>query len=322
MAYDIEETKAIRAIEDSKATEARAAVRADLYNRYISYLDRKPKTIETYQAALKSLYRYMAQEGIERPTREDILAYKRRLQAQGYKAATIQAYILAARLFFKWTAQERLYPDIADRITGAEISREHKRDYLAKHQVLDILGHIDRATLTGKRDYALMLLMATAGLRTIEVARANIEDIRISGGRAVLYVQGKGQDEKAPYVKIAEPVEMAIRDYLKARGEVSANDPLFTSGSNKNKGGRMTTRSISRLVKDRLIAAGYSSDRLTAHSLRHSAATINLLEGGTLEETQQLLRHSNINTTMIYLHHIEREKNPSEDRIARAIMGA
>jgi len=81
----------------------------------------------------------------------------------------------------------------------------------------------------------------------------------------------------------------------------------------------MTTRSISGIVKDRFTGAGYDSERLTAHSLRHTAGTLNLLNGGTLEETQQLLRHSNINTTMIYLHHLDRAKNNSEARIAAAI---
>ena len=84
----------------------------------------------------------------------------------------------------------------------------------------------------------------------------------------------------------------------------------------------MTTRSISRLVKDHLVDAGMDSDRLTAHSLRHTAATLNLLNGGSVEETQQLLDHRNINTTLIYSHALERAKNNSENRIAKAIFGA
>jgi len=313
--------EAIQVMEPRRETTVPQTIGPELFNRYIAYLDAKPRTIETYTRTLRPFHRYMARAGITRPTREDILAYREGLR-HTCKAATVQAYMLAVRLFFKWTEQEGIYPNVADRVKGENISREHKKDYLGKHQVVDILGHIDTATLTGKRDFAVILLMTTAGLRTIEVSRANIEDMRIHGDGAVLYVQGKGRDEKAELVKVALPVEKAIRDYLKARGAVNANDPLFASNSNKNKGGRMTTRSISRLVKGRLVAAGYSSDRLTAHSLRHTAATINLLEGGTLEETQQLLRHSSINTTMIYLHHIDRDKNPSETRIARAILGA
>ena len=83
----------------------------------------------------------------------------------------------------------------------------------------------------------------------------------------------------------------------------------------------MTTRSISRIVKQRLEGVGLTSDRLTAHSLRHTAATLNLLNGATIEETQQLLGHSNINTTLIYAHALERAANNSENRIAGAIFG-
>ncbi len=66
-------------------------------------------------------------------------------------------------------------------------------------------------------------------------------------------------------------------------------------------------------------AAGLDSERLTAHSLRHTAATLNLLAGGSVQETQQLLRHSNIGTTMIYAHNLERAANNSEARIAAAL---
>ena len=81
----------------------------------------------------------------------------------------------------------------------------------------------------------------------------------------------------------------------------------------------MTTRSISRIVKTALVSAGLDSDRLTAHSLRHTTATQNLLNGASLEETQQLLDHSRISTTMIYAHALDRARNNSEERIARAL---
>lgn len=83
----------------------------------------------------------------------------------------------------------------------------------------------------------------------------------------------------------------------------------------------MTTRSVSRIAKQHMVDVGLNSERLTGHSLRHTAATLNLLNGATLEETKQLLGHSNINTTMIYAHALERSKNNSEKRIAKAIFG-
>ena len=130
---------------------------------------------------------------------------------------------------------------------------------------------------------------------------------------------------KTDYVKIVEEAEEAIREYLKARkeeGEILLDDsPLFASVANRNHFKRLTTRSISRLVKQHLQGIGIDDSRHTAHSLRHTAATLNLLNGGTVEETQQLLRHSNINTTMIYSHALERAKNNSEKNIAGAIFG-
>ena len=83
----------------------------------------------------------------------------------------------------------------------------------------------------------------------------------------------------------------------------------------------MTTRSISRIAKEHMVECGIDDERHTAHSLRHTAATLNLLNGGSLEETKQLLNHKNVTTTMIYVQELERMKNQSENRIAAAVFG-
>src|SRR5699024_3759969 len=147
----------------------------------------------------------------------------------------------------------------------------------------------------------------------------NIEDMRTAGGSTVLYVQGKGRDDKAEYVKVAGVVERAIREYLGTRSNTAPDAPLFTSTSNNSKANQLTTRTIGEIVNKALRNAKLDSDRLTAHSLRHTTATLNLLAGGSLEETQQTLRHQNIGTTMIYNHALERASNNSEERVAGAI---
>lgn len=294
----------------------------DLITRWISFVDRTPKTVQTYTRAIKQFMLYLQAQGITQPKREDIIAYRDNLKAN-HKATTVQSYMAAVKLFFSWTALEGLYPNVAQRITGVKIDEDHKKDYLTQSEAAQLLGSIDRSTIQGKRDYAILALMVTTGLRTVQVTRANIEDMRKAGESMALYHQGKGHDEhQAKYCKLAAPVEAAIKDYLAARGEEqNPKAPLFASLANKNSGERMTTRSISRIAKDHLIAIGLDSDRLTAHSLRHTAATINLRNGATLEETQQLLGHRDINTTLIYVHALDREKNESEARIARAIFG-
>lgn len=300
--------------------KAKEVMTQELFNSFIGYIDGSPKTIQTYTRALKQFFTWINEEGITQPTRTDILHYRDHLK-ETCKPNTVQNYIIAVRQFFKWAAQEGIYSNVAENVKGAKIERSHKKDALTTTQIKDILDTIDTQDIRGIRDYAMLLLMVTGGLRTIEVQRANIEDLRTLGDETVLYIQGKGREEKADYVKLAPRIEKAIRSYLKARGNQDPGAALFTSHSDRNNNGRLTTKSISRIVKERFIQAGYDSDRLTAHSLRHSAATLNLLNGGTLEETQQLLRHSNINTTMIYVHHLKRANNKSESRISEAIFG-
>lgn len=297
---------------------AQAGLQA-FYSRFIAYLDSKPRTVQTYNSALHQFFSWLADRGINQPQRDHILAYRDDLLTRA-KPTTVQAYMVAVRLFFRWTAQEGLYPDIADKIKGAKLNgKRHKRDALTAEQVRTILQAINQGTPQGRRDYAIVALMVTGGLRDIEVVQANIEDMRQGPGGTVLYIQGKGWDSKDEYISLARPVEDGIKAYLAARGEHDGKAPLFASISNNSKGGRMSTRSISAIVKGHMRAAGIDSERLTAHSLRHTAGTLNLLNGGTLQETQQLLRHSNINTTMIYLHNLERAANRSEARIAAAI---
>lgn len=306
-------------LKDSEIVKANT-LNPELFERWITYIDAAPKTVETYSKAIKQFLLYLKENGIDCPQREDIVNYRDALKLN-HKPTTVQNYIAAVKLFFQWTAQENIYPNVADRVKGAKIDTEHKKDYLTSKQAVKLLNAVDRSSLKGKRDYAMLFLMLTTGLRTISIIRANIEDLRTAGDDTALYYQGKGHEEKADYVKIAEPVEEALREYLKERGAPDGAAPLFSSVANRNDGERMTTRSISRAVKERLIEAGYDSERLTAHSLRHTAATLNILNGGSIEETQQLLGHSNINTTMIYSHALSRAKNNSERRIAKAITG-
>ena len=289
----------------------------ELEARFIAYLDVKPRTVETYGKALRPFFSWLAERGITQPKRADIIAYRDSLNAT-LKPSTVITYLATVKLFFKWAVQEGLYHvNPAENIKGPKLDKNHKKDALTSTQAKTILQGIDRDTLQGKRDYAVMALMTGCGLRCIEVARANAEDIGTAGDSTVLYVQGKGRDEKTEYVKLAQPVEAAIREYLKARGKASG--PLFASTSNNGKGQRMTTRAISGIVKGHMRAAGFDSDKLTAHSLRHTAATLALLNGASYQETQQLLRHSSLNTTMIYAHNLERAANTSEGRIAAAL---
>ena len=291
----------------------------DTFERFISYLDASPKTIETYTKALRQFFNYIGVHGIRKPQREDVLAFRDDLKASGLKPTTVQNYITATRIFFKWTAQEGLYPNIAEHVKGAKLDKNHKKDYLTSRQAKEVLAGVQTDSEEGLRNYAILSLMVTGGLRTIEVSRADVEDLRTVGESTVLYIQGKGREEKTEYIKISAPVEKAIRSYLKARENVEEGQPLFTSTSNNSKGKRITTRTVSGVVKTALRNAGYDSTRLTAHSLRHTAITLALLAGREITEVQQFARHANLNTTMIYNHSLDQAKNGCSDAISSAI---
>ena len=304
-------------IRESQSLQAQA-ITEEMYQRFINYLDASPKTIETYKRAIRQFIKYIASAGITQPTREDIIAFRDNLKAT-CKPTTVQNYIIAVRLFFQWTEQEGLYPNIAQHIKGAKLTKEHKKDYLTSSQVKAVLEGIERDTPQGRRDFAIFTLMITGGLRDIEVSRANIEDLRTLGDSTVLYLQGKGKEEREDFIKVPAEVEKALRASLADRSSADVKEPLFISLSNNSKGQRLTTRSISGTVKARLRNAGYDSDRLTAHSLRHTAVTLSLLAGNSLQEVQQFARHSNITTTQIYAHNLDKMQNNCGNNIASAI---
>lgn len=300
-----------------------AGITEDLYKRFISFCDAKPQTIKTYTVALQTFFYYLHDQQITRPDTDDIIRYKSFLMAQ-YSPCTVSLYITACRLFFRWTAQRGYYPNIADHIKGAKINRlVKKRDALTSTQIKNVLASIDRETLTGKRDYAIISLMAAVGLRDIEVSRANIEDLRNCDDCTVIYVQGKGRDEKE-LEPVSPSTEKAIREYLTARGEVDGKQPLFVSTSNHNTAGRLTTRSISRIVKGHLIQAGYNSTTLTAHSLRHSMITISLKAGNSIETVREYARHADLATTDGYNHNITsmKAKMQCSNAMESAIFGS
>ena len=106
------------------------------------------------------------------------------------------------------------------------------------------------------------------------------------------------------------------------RQNLASDSPLFTDSYHDSLcDRRLSTRMISKIAKDSMYEAGLDGDRFCAHSLRHTTATLNLLNGGTVQETKQLLRHAKLDTTLLYCHNLERAKNNSEARVTEAILG-
>ena len=242
------------------------------------------------------------------------------------KPNTVAQYLRSVCQFFKWTAAAGYYPDIAANVHAPKIRHDvHRKDALTAADVLtieqsieaeagarveaaagaakDTAGRISRATEQGKRLFAIYTLAVNAGLRTVEISRANVRDLEVKNGNAVLYVWGKGHTEPDARKPLAPEVYAAIRDYLDARSDrPTPNAPLFVATGNRSGGKRIAVTTISKMLKKAMQAAGFDSDRITAHTLRHTAGT-NVQEiTGNLYITQKYMRHANPATTEIYLH--------------------
>lgn len=295
-----------------------------LFERFIDFTDRKDSTTKGYLTCIRQFVKWLADNSIQQPTREDIKAYRAYLQDRGdLQPSTQQQYLRAVKHFFRWTAAEGLYPNIADNIHGAKISRTHKKDALQRDAVAKIADTIERTDEQGKRLYCIYLLCITCGLRCVEIHRADVGDLKTVGDRCYLYVQGKGKDQKDSPVLIIPELKAAIDDYLQTReAKATAKSPLFTSTSNRSKGKRIAETTISTMIKEMLVNAGYDSDRLTAHSLRHTSGTGAYKATGNIYLAQKHQRHASPETTEIYIHAEEREERQTEQQVYNYYFGA
>ena len=299
---------------------------AALLEAFIDYTSVKEITLNGYKVYLRHFAEWIKENDITQPTRADIKAYKTHLDTyisprtgKQLTAGTRAQYFRACKHFFKWTRAEGIYPNIADNIKGAQTEHNNHKDALSAEDTKNILATIDTQTTTGKRDYCMILLAITGGLRIIEMQRANIDDIKTIAGEKVLFIQGKGRDEKNEYKKLPQGVFDALTAYLATRPNAKRSDPLFIGASNRAKDRRITEPSISRIIKSTLRAAGYDSDRITAHSLRHTGITLLLQSGASLQEAQAFARHADPKTTEIYAHNLDRTKDKSEQTIYNQI---
>jgi integrase/recombinase XerC/integrase/recombinase XerD len=284
----------------------------ELVSSFLAAQDVREVSRLAYQKGLERFISWLAMNMITQPDRESILRFKTFLMESGLSANTVNSYLVAVKRFFVYLEGIRKYPNVAKDVKGVKQPKGHLRESLTVSQVKDLLAQIDSSTLQGKRDFALINLMVRTGLRTIEVIRANMEDIKQEGGEALLFVQGKGRDSKDSFVILTERSLKPILAYLKDRGKVDAGDPLFASISDRNKGQRLTTRTIRQLIKDSLREINIESNKLSAHSLRHSFATLSLRAGAPLLQVKDAMRHASIETTQKYLHNLERIEKGAE----------
>ena len=293
----------------------------ELVDRFIEAQDVKLNSKLLYRRTLKQYFNWVTKKSylLSEIARPQLLEYKEELLSSGMSSLTVGSYITSVRRFYEWTEANKYYPNIAKGIKTPQRKQQFKKQPLLPAQATALLKHTNPATaflytetLIGRdkalRDYAIISLLLRTGLRTVEVIRANVEDITFKGSQRVLLVQGKGRDEKDNFVLLTEKAYKPIAEYLATRGKVNSSEPLFISTSNNGKGDRLSPKSISYIAKEGLRAIGLDERSFTAHSLRHTTAVNILRAGGSLEMAQFTLRHSNPATTQIYTATLNEER--------------
>jgi integrase/recombinase XerC len=265
--------------------------------------DASPRTIGNYGAEILAFAAWY-QEKMQRRcdwTSVDVFharGYLVHLTEYGYDRATIQLKMSALRSFYKWlvrTEQVKQSP-----LTGLTLPKKVRK--LPKFLTIQQVEALLEAPLQDKsaahafavwRDKAWLEVLYSAGLRITELTQLNDDDVDLVG--EIVRVRGKGKKERL--ASLGLPAIQALQRYLELRRR-TARGPLFV---NQEDGGRLTARSIQRLLKKYLIAANLDPS-LTPHKLRHSFATHMLDAGADLRSVQELLGHANLSTTQIYTH--------------------
>lgn len=281
---------------------------------FLADCDIRNNSRNVYRRGLQYFFKWVEQTGrmICQLTRADIISFKDSLLCT-HSNLTVAGYLVALRRFYEWCEGNKIYPNIAKGVKSPKRKNAYLKEHLRENQIHELLNHFE----SNIRDFAIVNLLLRTGLRTIEVVRANVEDITFKGGQRILKVWGKGRDEKDNFVVLTDKAYAPIKEYLNTRKSATLKEPLFTSTSNRNLQGRLTTRTISKICKEGFKAIGLDAHEYTAHSLRHTTAVM-LLKHGTLTDVQSVLRHASPATSQIYTKSIEEElrlANPSEQKL-------
>ncbi|HTL11100.1 MAG TPA: tyrosine recombinase XerC [Bdellovibrionota bacterium] len=218
--------------------------------------------------------------------------------AEGLEPSSVGRHLAAIRGFLRYLRRRGdLSRDVGSMVSAPRVQRPLPR-FLRIEEIHALLRATDPSNRLGRRDLALFELLYGAGLRVSEVVGLDRRDVDLAGGW--VRVMGKGRKERR--VPFGPPAKAALEVWL---AETAGEGPLFVN----YRGGRLTTRSVARILARHLIRAAATGDvyaalegKISPHGLRHSFATHLLAAGADLRSIQEMLGHSRLSTTQRYTH--------------------
>jgi len=262
-----------------------------------------PLTLKSYSEDLGSLLTFFNDvrqrvPEVDQVTVGELREYVAYLHECGYAKTTIARRLACLRSFFRYCRREKLVETNPAQALRTPRTGRKLPHFLSTDQVTTLLEAPPANTPAGLRDRAILEVFYSAGLRVAELVGLNLSDW--DADASVLRVLGKGRKERiAP---LGRHADKALRDWVAVRAPHSnassdERDAMFLNRF----GGRLTTRSVARLLDKHLKSVGLSS-KTSPHTLRHTFAT-HLLDGGAdLRSVQELLGHKSLTTTQIYTH--------------------
>jgi site-specific recombinase XerD len=272
--------------------------------QFLEYIEiergRSVKTIENYDRYLSRYFSQMQIKRVADITEENVREFRLWLNRQpgiennSMKRRTQNYYLIALRAFLKFLRKRGIECISPERIELAKLP-ERSLDLITSAELDRLMKAASDEDEKSLRDRAILELLFSTGLRVSELCALD-SDIDLS--RDELSVRGKG--DKVRVVFISPAAKSAVTVYMKKRKDMG--EALFVNiAKGRERGERLTPRSIERLIKTYATKAGITK-KVTPHVLRHSFATDLLSNGADLRSVQQLLGHASINTTQIYTH--------------------
>ena len=280
-------------------TQAKTTVDKAVANflRHLRERNASPHTIKAYSRDLSLFAVYAGSRGWKQIDHIAVRGFLSQLYEKGLDKTSVARALAAVRSLYRWLAREGVVEqNPANLVATPRLPKRLPRVPTIEEMNSVIDGEMPEVAAFPARDRLMLELLYGCGIRNSELTGINLDDIRFSA-EAIL-IRGKGKKER--YVPFGDSVKAALAAYLPERQTV-----VSPSGSRSaallinRRGGRLTTRSVGRIVKKIAVAKGLSPD-VHPHTLRHAFGTHMLEEGADLRAIQELLGHERLATTQRY----------------------
>jgi integrase/recombinase XerC len=265
--------------------------------RHLREKNSSPHTIKAYTGDLANFIAYAGSRNWKQIDHIAIRGFLSQLYEQGLSKTSVARSLAAVRSLYRWLAQEgEVDQNPAKLVATPKLPKKLPRVPTIEEMNFVLDGKMPETAAFPERDRLMLELLYGCGMRNSELTGINLDDIRLSA-EAIL-IRGKGKKER--YVPFGDSVKSALPAYLQVRQTLLSEKRKNSNALLINqRGGRLTTRSVGRIIKKIAVSKGLSPD-VHPHTLRHAFGTHMLEEGADLRAIQELLGHERLATTQRY----------------------